>query len=308
MKREELLKRLPYYIPEAAKVRMIVDTDAKNEADDQFAIMHHLLTPMFTLCGIVAAHFEQKDGYRGTSMERSYQEIQKVLQLAGVEDVPAFRGCPMPLGGGAAPQSEGVDFIIREARKDSPQRLFIAVQGAMTNVAAALQKAPDIGERITVLWNGGGPYPEGRPEFNVMQDPEAVKILLESSATVWQITQDTYAKLEVSLAELAARVRPCGAIGKYLVEQLLEENLREFNPGFRLRTGENWCLGDNTTIAVLLEQEFRGQWSVRPAPILREDLTYQENPGGKPIRVYHDLDARLTLEDFFAKMQLAYRD
>ena len=32
-----------------------------------------------------------------------------------------------------------------------------------------------------------GPYPKGRPEFNVMQDPDAVRIVLESDAEVWQI-------------------------------------------------------------------------------------------------------------------------
>lgn len=307
MKRKELLKRLPYSVPKAAEIRLIVDTDAKNEADDQFAIMHHLLTPTFDVRAVCAAHFEQKIGYAGGSMEASFQEIQKVLALAEIEDVPALRGCEKPLASETdCPTSEAVDFLIREARCEDSRPLFVAVQGAMTNLAAALNKAPDIGEKITVIWNGGGPYPVGRPEFNVMQDPHAVRAVLNSSAAVWQIPQDVYASLEITLAEIAWKIGSCGNIGKYLLDQLAEDNMEEFNPYFLLRTGENWTLGDNATVAVLLQNRFRGNWYKSPAPVLKADLTYQENPSGKAIRIYSNVDVRMTLEDFYAKMQLVY--
>lgn len=307
MKRQEILNRLPFPVPEAAKIRVIVDTDAKNEADDQFAIVHHLLSPSFDVRGIIAAHFEQKNRYAGGSMERSFREIEKLLALAEIDDVPALRGCVMPLKHPQdVPGSEGVDFLIREARRADSRPLFIAVQGAMTNVAAALNKAPDIADKITVLWNGGGPYPAGRPEFNVMQDPDAVRVLLSSTAAVWQIPQNVYASLEVTLSEIAWKIAPCGRLGGYLLEQLAQNNLEEFNPHFLLRTGENWTLGDNTTIAVLLENRFRNHWYEAPAPILKNDLTYQVNPHGKPIRIYTDLDVRMTLEDLYSKMNLVY--
>ena len=305
MKRAEILARIGLDIPPASRVRMIVDTDAKNEADDQYAIMHHLLTPMFDVCGIIATHFEQKAGYTGRSMEKSYKEIEKLLSLAQMEDVPFFRGCVSPLKDvHDAPDADGVRHIIREARK--PGKLYIAVQGAMTNVAAALNAAPDIGENIVVLWNGGGPYPEGRSEFNVQQDPEAARALLRSSAEVWQTPQDVYCTLEVSLAELKRRVYPCGELGRYLYQQLVEENHVEYNPGFLLRSGENWVLGDNTTIAVLLMNRWRGNWHMEHAPVLRDDLAYEPNPEGRLIRVYDSIDVRMTLEDLFSKLELAY--
>ena len=118
---------------------------------------------------------------------------------------------------------------------------------------------------MTVLWNGGGPYPAGRPEFNVQQDPIACRVLLDSAVTVWQIPQDVYARFEVSLAELALRVRPCGEVGAYLFQQLMDEYPSEYDPRFPLRTGGNWTLGDNTTAAVLLENGIRGHWTLRPA-------------------------------------------
>ena len=305
MKRSEILERIGIVPPPAARIRLIVDTDAKNEADDQYAIMHHLLTPIFDVQCITAAHFEQKAGYNGQSMEASFREIEHLLQLAEIEDVPFFRGCASPLRSvHDAPLSEGVQRIIQEARK--PGKLYIAVLGAMTNVAAALNAAPDIADHLVVLWNGGGPYPEGRPEFNVMQDPDAARAVLESRAEIWQTPQNVYATLEVTLAELKRNVWPCGKIGRYLYEQLEAENHVEYNPQFMLRAGENWVLGDNTTIAVLLMSRYRECWHMEHAPILREDLTYGANPEGRLIRVYDSIDVRMTLEDLYAKLALAY--
>ena len=49
-----------FTVPENKKVRVIVHTDCKNEADDQFAVAHHLMTPRFDVKGLVAGHFWKK--------------------------------------------------------------------------------------------------------------------------------------------------------------------------------------------------------------------------------------------------------
>ena len=307
MSRDQVLRRMGFPVP-APQMRIIIDTDAKNEADDQYAIIHHLLTQMLDVRGITASHFESKAKIPGETMERSYQEIRKSLRLADMEDVPAFRGCPLPLRSQTdAPASDAVNFIIEEARREDPRPLYIAVLGAMTNIAAALNRAPDIGKKLIVLWNGGGPYPAGRREFNLMQDIHACRCLLDSDAQVWQIPQNVYGTLEVTLAELAHKVRPCGELGQYLFDQLVAQNLQDYNPHFLLRTGENWTLGDNTTIAVLLMNAFRGNWYTSPAPMIQDDMTYAPNPLGKSIRIYTGIDVRMTLEDLFAKLALAYQ-
>ena len=41
-----------YQVSENKKIRVIVHTDCKNEADDQFALAHHLMTPKFDVRGI----------------------------------------------------------------------------------------------------------------------------------------------------------------------------------------------------------------------------------------------------------------
>ena len=45
------------HLPREKRARLILNTDAKNEADDQFTIVHALLTPTFDFHSIIAAHF-----------------------------------------------------------------------------------------------------------------------------------------------------------------------------------------------------------------------------------------------------------
>ena len=50
------MKKMNYTfsVPDNKRVRMIVSTDCKNEADDQFALAHHLMTPKFAVTGLIA--------------------------------------------------------------------------------------------------------------------------------------------------------------------------------------------------------------------------------------------------------------
>ena len=66
-----------FRFPEEKKVRVIVNTDAKNEVDDQFAIVQAVLSESFDLRGIVAAHFGNEKSKQ--SMQDSYDEIHAEL-------------------------------------------------------------------------------------------------------------------------------------------------------------------------------------------------------------------------------------
>lgn len=268
MTRNEVLARMGLQVPETAKIRVIVSSDVRNEADDPFAIAHHLLTPQFDLKGIIAAHFSRK--YPGNTMEESYQELLKLLRAAQIEDVPALRGCTAPLTNASdAPESEGVDFLIQEALREDPKPLYVACQGALTDVAAA-------------------------------------QVVFDSATAVWQIPQNAYSQVEVTFAELAARVRPMGTLGKYLFDEINDYNLETHHRGEDLRLGENWCLGDQPTVFVLMSTWRRRLFHTEKAPIFLPDSTYAPNPNGKEIRVYDEIDVRMLMEDFYCKLQLAY--
>lgn len=304
MKRNDILARMGLRLPMHKQIRVIISSDVKNEADDQYAVVHQLLTPMFDVRGVIAAHFESKAPGTETTMEQSYQELLKLLDAIGMDDVPALRGCRAPLKSDSdAPAGEGVDFLIAEALRDDPRPLYVTAQGALTDVAAALNHCPEIGEKMTVVWIGGFPYPDGGPEFNLMQDVAAGRVLMASKAAVWQLPVNVYSSMEVSLAELAAQVRPCGAVGKYLYEELEEYNLHSDETA-GLRNGENWCLGDSPVVGALLGCGWRGNFHTQTAPRIADDMRYLPNPGGKEIRVYDYVDVRFILGDMYAKLKL----
>ncbi len=142
---------MPYKfrVPEYKRLRVIIDTDAACEADDQYAIVHALLTPRFKIKGIIAEQFCSEGGEN--SVDKSYDEIIKVMHLMGKEGaVPVYKGARFPLKSQDDKEtiSEGADFIIEEAMKDESGSLYILCQGAITNVALALNKCPNCASPI----------------------------------------------------------------------------------------------------------------------------------------------------------------
>lgn len=305
-------KNYMYKVPENKKVRVIVHTDCKNEADDQFALAHHLMTPQFEIRGIIAGHFEaNRFVYRdGNTMQASYDEIMRVLDYMGIKESyeqKVYKGgasfMPDEL---TAVDSAGADFIIEEAMRSDERELYAVFIGSLTDLASAIIKEPAICERMTAVWIGGGPYPTGGFEFNLLQDIHAANVVFSSALPLWQIPENVCKQMEVSLAELQYRVQPCGAIGNYLFSQMVDFNNRVV--GYKdWPHGESWGLGDQGSVTVLLEEHNRGNYDWVPAPNFSKEMYYIHKRENRPIRVYHTLDSRFTLEDFYAKLSINFR-
>ena len=298
-------------VPDKKKVRMIVHTDCANEADDQFALAHHLMTPKFLVQGVIGAHFHAAAQFRGLedTVGASVAEIHRILQLMELEEqYPVFAGAELPLEDEHTPRpSAGAEFLIREALRDDPHPLFVACQGGLTDIASAILTEPSICGRMTVIWIGGGPYPKGGFEFNLKMDIAAANVVMRSSVPLWQVPQNVYKQMSVSLAELQANVYPCGKIGEYLFTQMAAFNDRTGDiPHWP--HGEIWGLGDSPTVGVLLaESEKEDLYDTVPGhPFRYEDMTYVTEESCRPIRVYKDANVRLTLADFFAKLKINY--
>ena len=286
-----------FRVQECKKKRIILDTDAAAEADDQFAIVHALLTPSFIVKGIIAEQFLTEGSE--SSVEKSYNEIKRLLALMEINDIPVLRGSDIPLASETdSPSSEGADFIIKEALAESDKPLFVLCQGAITNVASALNKCPEIAGKFTCIWIGGGFYPEGGWEFNLFNDIHAANAVFKSDTELWQVPMSCYTQMQVGYAELEKKVMPCGKVGKYLFEQM---------QGMKAPwiAGESWGLGDSPAIGLALNQGC-GWYDVRNAPVFDSDGKYHDCPENRPIRVYTRIDSRYILEDMFAKLALTY--
>ncbi len=284
--------------------RVIINTDAKNEADDQFAIVHAILTPMFELHGIIPAHFGSLK--TATSLQDSHEEVERLLSLMDLEGkVRLEDGARGPLPDETTPMpSPGADLIIEEAMKDDPRPLFVAFLGPLTDMASARFMEPKLNERnVVCVWIGGGHWPVGGREYNLSNDNHAANLVMRSSIEVWQIPMRVYRLMAIGYAELRERVYDKGPLGEYLVDQLVDWNNRWKTHG----PIEHRSLGDSPAIGVMMYPECgNSQW--RPAPEFSTLMNYVHTGRNRPIKVYEDVDQRFIQEDFFAKLARFHRD
>ena len=308
------MSSLLYNVPLSKTKRVILDSDVKNEADDPFAILYALLSPSLDVRGIIATHFG-KDRVKD-SMERSFEELTRLLEVSGWKGkVVAVKGAAECLqevekGYYATPEpicTEGVRLILEEVHNlPCNEKLYIAVLGPLTNVASALLMEPGIAHRLTIVWNGGGCYPDGGMEFNLVNDIVAAGIVLKSECEIWQIPVNRYNSVRVGVAELQRRVLPCKKAGEYLF-QLVVGFLEEMEHERDWPRPESLDICDLTAVGVLLEPHDYG-YHYQEAPEISGDMGYMYQQCNRPIRIYDSIDGRYLWEDFLAKLQIEYMD
>ena len=283
-----------------AQRRVILNTDAKNEADDQFAIVHALLSPTLDMRGLIAAHFGTRRSQR--SMEESREEIELLLGLLDLTGkVTVAEGATTAIADEHTPRdSAGARLIIAESKlasKDDP--LFVAFLGPLTDMASAILLDPEIVQRhVVVIWIGGVGYgglaSPPHIEFNLSNDIAAANVVFDSGITIWQVPSSVYSMVSVGYAELEEKIGQAGPLGEYLIRQL-----REWNATYHPEPIESRSLGDSPAVSLMLYPQ-GGTFRIVPAPRFGAEGHYL--PGaGHPIRVCDSVDVRFLLEDMFAK-------
>ncbi len=274
------------------KIRLIIDTDAKNEVDDQWAITLALLSPeRLQIEGFVAANFDHAHG-GPESIKKSYQEIKIILDKMGMtEKYPVFTGShPLRYQYEPSP-SEGVDFIIEKARQSTPEDpLWVVALGSATNLASAFLQAPDIIDRVVFFWHGRTRWPDKCWNFNVFGDRKAAMLLFH--APVPFILFDTGTFLVCPMAEAEKYVKPFGEIGRYLYDiRLGNDYYSSPEKGF-------FDLGD---IAALVDPDI-AYWQHVSCPGIDPDLSYRfREKKGRILRCYH-IDRDKTFRLFYKKL------
>lgn len=293
---------IKFNIPDEKKKRVILNTDAKNEVDDQYAIIHALLTESFELHGIIPAHFgDKRTAY---SMEESYNEVMLLLNMMEMSNsVRVEKGAANAMPDEKTPvDSAGARLIIEEAMKEDERCLYIAFLGPLTDMASALLAEPGIADKnIKIIWIGGRDWPDGGWEYNLSNDIAAANVIMKSGMELWQIPRNVYRMMPVTFAELYQRVYPYGEVGKYLVENLIKFNNEEID-----RPEEYRALGDSPAVGVILYEDC-GKWSLETAPEISENMNYIHTGKNGPIRVYKTIDSRFILEDLYSKLSMRFK-
>ena len=178
----------------ACPVDVVMDTDAYNEIDDQYAIAYLLKSgDRLNVKGLCAApFFNTKASSPAEGMEKSYDEILTLLHLLGRDDLRknVFKGSEKFLESSDIPViSDAAEYLARLANDYSPEHpLYILAIGAITNVASALLLNPQMKENCVVVWLGGHAYHmKDNREFNLRQDISAARIVFGSGVPLVQL-------------------------------------------------------------------------------------------------------------------------
>lgn len=236
---EGIAERLRYPL---GKLRVIIDTDAYNEVDDQFAIAWALRSPeRLAVEAVYAAPYNNAFFFQGMElndeqkrlahyagspedgMEQSYHEIVKLLGLLKMESAgKVFRGSTAYIGkAGKAVESEAARDLVRRAM-DGEGLLYVLALGAITNVASAILMEPKITEKIAVVWLGGQPITfSSAREFNLLQDIPAAQILFDSGVPLVLIPcMQVASHLTVTAEEMKNRLWGKSEVGTYLTDMV----------------------------------------------------------------------------------------
>jgi purine nucleosidase len=313
---DEYLQRLS---PPQRKVRIVIDTDAANEIDDQFALAWALLQPeRLETLGIYAAPYSfahRRAQYVNAppdarpfdppdlGMLRSLEEIQRIQSLLGMQHgCPALAGSPRYLSSLSEPiHSDATEHLIATARAmPDGEPLYVLTLGCPTNVSSALRIAPDIARKIVVVWTSAYPShaPHANQSFNLEQDVLASQYLYDSGVPlVYLPGYHVGAQLRLSLDEMHARVRPQGAIGQYL-HSLFTENPLWAVLGRPTHAAHSWVIWDMICVAWVLQPAWVPS-AIVPTPRLSDKLFWQTRPEAHPMREGLGVARDAIFNDFF---------
>jgi purine nucleosidase len=179
-------------------MKFIIDTDPGT--DDAVAIL------------IALAHFSDEEILALTTVAGNVnvdvgtRNALRILEHSGRNNIPVYKGEAVPLNRGLltaewvhgtdglngvgfpdpskSEESTGaVDYITQLLQK-SEEKITICILGPMTNIGKVLESNPELAKNIEqiIFMGGGAGFGNHTPvaEFNILVDPEAAKIVLNS--------------------------------------------------------------------------------------------------------------------------------
>ncbi len=293
-----------------SKLKVIFDTDANNELDDQHALAYLLFNGDTFEVEAVTVNAT----YNGGDIQGHYDEALRVMKLCNLNnEVPLLKGAngsfsdistewnPEEYDG-----QEGVDVILEATKKDT---VVIIAVGKLTNIALALKKDPSFAERTKIVWLGSN-YPEPG-EYNQDNDTIAMNYVLNSNVPFEMVTV-RYGKpsgtdaVKVTKEEINQKMPGLGPSskepitgrhgGKFSTFGDYSVSLFEYidyhgDPPSR-------SLFDMVAVAIL-KNEGWGERKMIPAPILINNEWIERPDNERKIAVWENFKKEEILEDFY---------
>jgi len=292
--------RLKRMEPPKGKVRMVLDTDTYNEIDDQFALSYaYLSKEKVQLEAVYAApYFNNRSSSAGDGMEKSYQEILRLLTMLGKSpDGFAFRGSDRYLEDSSRPiRSEAALDLIKKAQSGTPDNpLYVVTVGCITNIASAILIEPKIIEKIVVVWLGGNGlnWPHQK-EFNLMQDVKAAQVVFNSGVPfVIMPCTPVVSHFHTTIPELELYLKGKNKLSDYLLNSTIE-----YSGG---RSTWSKVIWDVTAVAWLVNPSWIPT-NIEHSPVLTDQVTYSFDHSRHFIRMATSLNRDAIFRDLFGKL------
>jgi hypothetical protein len=301
-----------YVYEVAPKVRVVSDNDYSGDPDGLVQLAHLLLSKSADVRAVVSSHLltdvpwpvPDQPSTAGAAL------AEKVGQFCGYTG-KIFAGAEVGMTSIDQPaESEAVDFLIHEAMDDSSGLpLLVLCGGALTTIASAYLKEPQIASKLKLVIIGGPGYnesAESEPEFNFSADLFAAQVIFNrSDIEIVQVPRTTYAQTKASRIEMVNRMANVNALGSFIWDCYLE--IEKFAYSIGINFGEVFVLGDSPLVLISCLQSALG--GDGDSVCLRQNSYaldarghYDKTRPGREIVVYHTIDNRLMMEDFFQKL------
>ncbi len=288
------------------KIDVVLDTDTYNEIDDQFAVAYALRSDdKLCIKAIYAAPFFNSNSTSpADGMEKSYEEIIKLLTITKRENLIncVYKGADRYLPDENTPViSQAARDLVSRAMSYTPERpLYVVAIGAITNIASALLIAPEITDKIVVVWLGGHSHEwHDTREFNMTQDIAAARVIFGCDVSLVQI--------------------PCCGVAsgfyttKYELEHWLcgKNELCDYLASATIKAAESYASGkpwsrviwDVVAVAWLLNDDDRFLLHrICDAPIPEYDNKYSFYKKGKPMTYVYGINRDSLMEDMMGKL------
>jgi purine nucleosidase len=206
------------------KEKIIIDTDIGDDIDDALAISFAVKSPEIDLIGVTTV-------WKDTAARARLSK--RVLQMLGREDIPVYIGSRQPLIGkvddheipnqysedmdgiSVNTERDAVDYIIDTLMKSEGDISLVTI-GALTNIALAIVKKPEIKNKIKRIVMMGGAYYFHYNEYNIECDPEAARIVFESGIQIKAVGLDVTLKCQLTQQDVERIEHPNSEITQFL--------------------------------------------------------------------------------------------
>lgn len=215
-------------VPGEKRERTPLVLDLDTGIDDALALAYALGSPEVELVAVVCS-------YGNVRVETAARNTRALLELLGHPDVPVYLGCDRALAasgpfsvpegvvrihgenglGGVVlegkpyiPCKKGVDFLTKMQGMYGSDVCYVPT-GPLTNLASALQRAPELARELPrVTFMGGALALPGNvtpcAEANIANDPEAADLVLRSGLPTRMVGLDVTHQAVLTREETAA--------------------------------------------------------------------------------------------------------